>query len=208
MEEGRRVSILNLGDWIPQKDVIKLITKHFNDVDWEMIFCAHNSKRYLRTWTFDMCARYGYLNLMQYIKNNTPFGCDTDKACYNATECGHLDILKWVLKTTNGIGCYYDLCNIAALYGHLDVVKWLYKKGCEVDLKTFEDLVIDGNTEIVGWLITKTVRIPRHKDLVLAYTNDNLEMFKCLLKSRYNIPYTESVLSIAKEKWPELINNL
>lgn len=103
MEEDkqRRVFVLNLRYWIPQKDVVKKILSYLNDVDVAMVMMAHNRERektLKEKWGSDLCdkcAKYGYTTVILWLKEK---GCEWSwKARRNAAGEGHTETLK-ILK--------------------------------------------------------------------------------------------------------------
>ena len=125
-------NILNLKQWIPQKDVIRLILKHLNPTDWKIVWAAH-SKKYQKKLIKDPefwkdCARYGYLDLIIW-------GEDVSACCSNlvfartifdiAVTYGHLHILKWGLREgfkPEGTEYMY----IAAKNGYAEILQWCF----------------------------------------------------------------------------------
>jgi hypothetical protein len=145
---GKRVcldigpNILNLKQWIPQKDVIRLILKRLNQADWHIVWAAHSKKYEKRLrehdWFWLQCALYGYLDLILWgINLNayhfTPCGSSflEGKLLNNAAKGGHLHILKWSLyqqsvprlklKINTG---EISVPMTAMEYGHVECVEW------------------------------------------------------------------------------------
>lgn len=63
-------NILNLKQWIPQNDVIKLILKRLNKVDWKLVWAAHNKRHEQELiqnnefWW--LCVHEGYLKVLMW----------------------------------------------------------------------------------------------------------------------------------------------
>ena len=94
---------LNLGDWIPQKDVRKLIWNKLNWFDKLMVWAAHG------------------------VTNNF----DSVIVSERAASGGYLEVLKYLYN--NRFKIHPDICNIAARRNHLDVLKWGHENKFEVD---------------------------------------------------------------------------
>jgi hypothetical protein len=74
-----RANVLNLRDFIPQVDIIKMILRKLDKLNWQMIWIAHNSKnKNLIPQTFIFacsCAEKGYSNLLKWaLENECPIG--------------------------------------------------------------------------------------------------------------------------------------
>lgn len=71
----KRVSLLNLGDRIPQIDVRKFIWwNYLDDLDRQMVWIAHGSNKKMAMENYlDLCmecAKRGYLDLFIWINKN------------------------------------------------------------------------------------------------------------------------------------------
>jgi hypothetical protein len=144
----RPPSILNLRRWIPQKDVIKLILMYLNKVDWKLVWAAHNKKyeKYLELHFhfWDLCAFYGYLDLIKW-------GVQTGKAKISAAffdyaaQSGHLKILEWGLCQNLTYWPDYRTIFIAIGHGHTEFVKWFceQKPNC---IPALYDLILEAQT--------------------------------------------------------------
>lgn len=135
-------NVLNLKQWIPQKDVIRLILMYLNKVDWKLVWAAHNKKYEKRLrehdWFWLQCALHGYLDLILWGINHkayhfTPSGSTflEGRLLNNAAKGGHLHILKWSLYQQS-VPCLklkmdtgeISVALTAMEYGHVECVEW------------------------------------------------------------------------------------
>lgn len=129
-----RVSLLNLGDWIPQSDVRKLIWWNYLDkLDRKMVWIAHGSNKKMTIQEhYDIlveCAKRGYLGLFIWI--------DKNKNVY------WTDLLLLVLsnpltgtETSHMIACYDLFYDFAIKTKHSDIMEWVAKNGCQCTWET------------------------------------------------------------------------
>lgn len=121
---------------------------YLNKVDWKLVWAAHN-KRYekyfeLHFHFWDLCAFYGYLDLIKW-------GVQTGKAKISAAffdyaaRGGHLTILKWGLRQNLTYKPDHRTILVAIEHGHHELVIWYLKlKGEYVD--NYHDLYSEART--------------------------------------------------------------
>lgn len=124
-----------------------------------------------------------YINIFNYNINNLRI----------AAQCGHFDVLKYLMYHGRDIYCQNDLDEAlisAVEHGHLNIVKYLIKKGVDVNIidkyNIGNILVLSinrGYLKITKYLISKGADI--HNNLVLkeAVKNNRIDIVKILLKS-------------------------
>jgi hypothetical protein len=171
---------LNLGDWIPQKDVRKLIWNKLTRLDKLMVWAAHGVNKYMQICphiVFLDCIEFGYLDLLlwhiseeaasilivrcsnhlhmiKWVIQNMPNNFDSVIVSERTADDGHLEILQYLHD--NKFEIHSDICSIAAASGHLDVLKWGYENKYELDFikclcKTKND------SEVNEWLVSLLV---------------------------------------------------
>ena len=130
---GEAPSVLNLKQWIPQKDVIKMILKYLNQADWKLVWAAHNKlyeKRQLwKDYVFwNECARHGYFDLIMWgLGRQLIF---QDSFYDNAAIGGHLRLIEWGLEQAwNEIPFpETSVVHRAIEYGHVSLLEFFLKK--------------------------------------------------------------------------------
>jgi hypothetical protein len=72
----KRVSILNLGNYIPQRDVIKMILKKLDRIDWKLVWAAHDEKKRKKLIKsnifFEHCMAEGRLKIVKWLYAKNP----------------------------------------------------------------------------------------------------------------------------------------
>lgn len=78
----------------------------------------------------EMAARFGRLDLIQYLQNEGfPWGSST---CRYAAQRGSLECLKYLHE--HGCGWNDACCSFAARKGNLECLKYLHENGCAIDV--------------------------------------------------------------------------
>jgi hypothetical protein len=151
-----RVSWLNLHHWIPQRDVRKLIYKKLDFLDRFMTEWAHSGHRSLFGICFaEACAKRGYLQLLQWARNNKYSYYQDRNMCLYAGEHGHLHVMEW-LRTPEGGNWSWDCVDWILLprKGHLHVLKALHANG--INFTTEHTCMLaaafGGHLEVLQWL--------------------------------------------------------
>ena len=119
----------------------------------------HNGNEEDLTTMADVAARYGHLELVQwlcgersrlnYLKRATG-GFDMNwNVMANAAMSGNLELVEWL----RGKGCEWDsmACESAALGGHLGVLQWLRANGCDWDAGTGNKAAYGGHLATLRW---------------------------------------------------------
>lgn len=198
----KRVDILNLECFISERNVIKKILSLLNEVDVELILCAHNTKRRLPSSVYFLrkCAKYGYTELLlpftdrldswhkQWIIDSAAEGghetfnilvkiygirVTTHHYCVMA-GAGHL----MLLKSFKPFGVYYDVCQCAAEGGHLDVLKYLKSINSLWDERVCRVAAKHGHFEILKWVVANGCPCAYHEITICAAKNGDLKMLE------------------------------
>lgn len=199
----KRVSILNLGDHINEKNIIKKILMNLNNVDWELVWAAHNKKiedRLVRNTDFLLdCVGEGYLDVLVWLRAN---GCEWNMGAYaRAARKGHVHILKYLkqqkLKWDWSIG--YE----ATIEGHLEVLMWLKENHYPHNSQYIcRDLAKRGHLNALKWAMKNGYTYDTTDCNVVAMLG-NLESLKCMIEN--GCPYDYNQLYNIVKHWPEII---
>ncbi|KAJ7595613.1 ankyrin repeat-containing protein [Mycena floridula] len=141
-------------------------------------------------------ASHGSLSLLkQFFKwgadLNAPDMTDTwhPTALYEASEAGHLEIVKFILEhgvDVNAKGGYWDCAlGAAAHLGNIEVVEYLLNHGADPNAPDYILFhALNGGLEIVEMLIAKGANLQVQGDAALlgASSNGNLDIVKLLIK--------------------------
>jgi hypothetical protein len=152
------MSWLNLRDWIPQRDVRKLIYRLLTPEDKLVVEWAHGFKGARKTPKPDLafgwyCAKHGYLELLKWASN---IGCEDDgDTYYYAARNGHLDVLNWLREKGSPFNSSLTAA-YAALGGHLHVLKWVQDNQDDwapFDKWTAVYAASGGHLEVLKWAL-------------------------------------------------------
>lgn len=145
-----RASWLNLHEWIPQRDVRKLVYGYLNAHDLLLVERAHGVKKTPITFSFmKHVVGCGYLEIVKWATDDGYyFGA---RLSAHAAKCGQLYVLQMLRER----GCYVDAttCANAARYGHLDVLKFARLHGCPWDQRTLLYAKRKGHQHVVEWAL-------------------------------------------------------
>jgi hypothetical protein len=104
-------------------------------------------------WNKKTCkaaARGGHMKVLQWLRKQSPPCPWNEQTCMAAAEGGNLDVLKWL----RAHGCPWNkrTCQAAARGGHMEVLKWARKNGCPWDARTCAKAAGGGHLEVLKWL--------------------------------------------------------
>ncbi len=189
---NRKPTWLNLGNYIPQKDVRKLIYNKLTKYEQYTVALAHNPNydkkgpkklcdyaavnNYLnllhwaqqtnfkiRPSTVKAAAANARINVLHYLK----YRCDKHfSACYAAAESGHLQTLQWLISNDWPLEVEI-LYNAAAIGGHLHILQWLLETYNEPlrETELCTDAARNGHLHILQWLRDASI----HREDVCAW---------------------------------------
>lgn len=153
----KRVSVLNLGRQIPQRDVVRMILGKLNHVDQKLIWAAHNKNKEQQLITddkfFEECLTEGYLEVVKWLYAKNPRHMIKEAHKYAAIG-GHIHIIEW-LKERGFMWYRVELCILSVDYGHFEMLKWAFSNGCHCDYCVYEAAAAGGHLEILKWLMEK-----------------------------------------------------
>lgn len=118
----------------------------------------------------------GDLEILKTLKLS---GCSFNSNIYldRALSGGHLDTIKWLIKTNNFTFTYLDSKYIAipAKYGHLNALKWLKRSGRLKSSEWTVSIIINaatlgGHLKILQWLMRSIKRV-QFSDLDINWWN-------------------------------------
>lgn len=133
----------------PKKYMKKLIKKGYLDL---LEFMVVKLDLPLPKNCINIAAKYGKINMLEWIKNNNKIDYDNNiRACNLAAEYGHLDALKWLVDNKFDKYLTVDTFMEAAGNGDLEVLKWLLSKGCPWNETTCIIAAGNGHLEVLKW---------------------------------------------------------
>ncbi len=127
-------------DYKLKKEIYKYSPKFFDYFSYYTQMMSHHT----------MCAKYGNIELFDYIKY--------EGLCYklydNAAKHGHLDFIKHLHKCDRNIPKWgANTCAAAAKGGHLDIVIYLRKNGCGYGQSVCHNAVLTHNLAVLFWAL-------------------------------------------------------
>lgn len=200
-------NVLNLKQWIPQKDVIRLILMYLNKVDWKLVWAAHNKKYEKRLrehdWFWLQCALHGYLDLIlwginhkAYHFTNSGSTCLGHDLVKNAAKGGHLHILKWVWHQhiVPSFEITESIAMTAIEYGHVDCVEWFVNQTNLLEVKQWFFYCKAAQRSSIGVMeLLKKHHVPmNHINCITAARYGQLDALKWLIAN--GCKWTEHIL--------------
>ena len=140
------VSWLNLHQWIPQRDIRKLIYRLLDSVDWQIVQFAHTGKGLKTDRFMGDCAWRGYFDLIKWGLTQK-LKIDS-RVSHRAAKSGNLEILQWLEDGGHNTKC---LCAISATYGQLKVLKWCRRNHYPWDHWTCLYAAKYGHLSVLQW---------------------------------------------------------
>uniref|UniRef100_A0A6C0C9E5 Ankyrin repeat protein n=1 Tax=viral metagenome TaxID=1070528 RepID=A0A6C0C9E5_9ZZZZ len=125
-------------EWGCSADGYCAAAAYLGELDLLQTLCAYGSK--LHSGVIDNAARSGHLHIIIWCKSQ---GCEWDiRACINAAENCHLDVLKWLrgfdrnkykIKSEETEICPWSelVCCYAIKQGYIEMLKFAIDNGCE-----------------------------------------------------------------------------
>ncbi|SNW62575.1 Ankyrin-repeat protein [Orpheovirus IHUMI-LCC2] len=195
---------------------------------WLLNFCkkawvTKNAKDVLQEDVFIIAARYGRMDVMEWLLNPNDavydeLKCkdfvynvngrslllvDTDEHCkYHedtmaaATRYGNLDNLKWLYN----IGCPLTasvFCH-AAIHCNLDNLKWLHQNRCPWDKYLFYGAIRIGNIDNIKWLISNGYheRCDHRYSFIIAIETNNVSLMTFII-DKFTVEMEEYFYEVA-----------
>lgn len=159
-------SPLQLHRFIPIKDVRKMIWAYLDDVDREVVRCAHNGFRrpVLPSYTFeDKVIWGGYRNLMLWgHAHGYPFDWES---VVRMIEHEQYEMVKSICKRTPSILLHqmHSIVNVIVEYTCLDLLEWLYNmypsESRIIDRHLFLRVIASSmnSLDILQWALAKCI---------------------------------------------------
>jgi hypothetical protein len=172
--------------WFSHNHELKLSYRNVstvNMISWICCDCASREEFLKYNLTVPNLARYGYLDVLQWLYNTgTRSLINTDTMRYAAIG-GHVEVVNWLRQ--HGCAWSAGVCTGAAKEGHFDALKWLVARGCPIDETTCPLAAEIGHLEMVKWALANGATptscisiyaaIGGHIDIVeWAYENRNI----------------------------------
>lgn len=95
-------------------------------------------------------ARYGHINILEWLRDNDTENLKTENTTGAAAEGGHLDVLIWLLE--NGWPWDGDVFAAAMETGQIEIVKWAHENGCPMDWRMCQEAETCNYPEILQWI--------------------------------------------------------
>ena len=196
----KSVSLLGLEDWVPIRDVRKLIWNHLNPIDKLMVWGAHGVHTWFeqdRYWFVKCLVKYGYLELLLW------YTCGKKDIVTKIIYYGHaqhLHMIKWIAENDfehfNSVG----ISQVAASKGNLNILKYIRSLG----LPLTDDVSIrgaaNGYIEIVKWAKEMGYEIYSRATLNIAIERENTELLKWCLDNTDASEFQPCWLACRKDK--------
>ena len=179
----KSVSPLGLEDWVPIRDVRKLIWNHLNPIDKLMVWSAHGVHTYLERevyWFRRQLVRYGYLELL--LSNTDGEKAVVTKLIHHG-KSKHLHMIKWIAENDFEHFDSITISKYAAKRGHLDILKYIHSLG----LPLIEDVYVQGakggHIEIFMWVKDLGYKISNYVTLYVAIDNGHTKFLNWYLNN-------------------------
>jgi len=108
----------------------------------------------------DYATTYGHLHLLEQIKLNNPtFEWNNTFYLVNAASGGYLQIMQWLRNQDPSCPWSTFICTAAAHSGHLHILQWLQSQNppCPWNKYTCESATESGHLHILQWLQTQDI---------------------------------------------------
>ncbi|EFA83121.1 hypothetical protein PPL_03911 [Heterostelium album PN500] len=126
---------------------------------------------------FDDAAANGHLDVLEFLNENSNVGCSI-QAMNEASRNDRLDVIKW-LHNNRSEGCSKKCMDYAARNSNLHIVKWLHQnrtEGCTTD--SLDHAIFNEDLEMVKWFYQNRTEGSTYKvEEVIAQGNKELIQF-------------------------------
>lgn len=167
-----------------------------------------------------MAARNGHIAIVRYFlelpKEAAPNVDARSEALINASEFGHIDIVKYLISEKANVHVRNDSpLQIAAEKGHIDIVKYLIKSNAKINANNnvaLRSAARHGHIDIVEYLVKKGANIHanNNESLVNAASGGFIEVVRYLIEQGAKIDANNNavLLSAAKRGHLDIIKYL
>lgn len=148
-----------------------------------------NDSKLLKTCTLVRCAAaVGALPSLKWLHEHGNYWWANDyDACHFAAKYGHLDTLKWLVRTARSHWMPNVIVDAAAKNGHLNCLKWAMHHGCETPRHILPEVARNGHTDVVEflWIYNASERVAEaaveaagqgHVDMLRMFHRHGLRM--------------------------------
>ena len=117
---------------------------------------AYNAE-HVKACTLVRCAAAaGALPSLEWLHRHANHSWANDyDACHSAAKHGHLNTLRWLVRTARARWMPNVIVDAAAKNGHLDCLKWAMHHGCETPRHLLPEVARNGHTDVVEFLWIK-----------------------------------------------------
>lgn len=179
----KSVSLLGLEDWVPIRDVRKLIWTYLNPIDKLMVWSAHGVHTYLERevyWFRIQLVRYGYLELLLWSTDGEK--SVVTKLIYRGKP-KYLHMIKWIAENDFEHFDSITISKYAAKRGHLDILKYIHSLGLPLIEDVYVQGVKGGHVEIFTWVKEMGYEISNYVTLYVAIYNGHTKFLSWYLKN-------------------------
>jgi hypothetical protein len=123
---------LNIIEWLKNNNFLDIKTPVLcsfqGQQEVDICILSNGQKKnnhHIDLWTALYAAEYGYLNILEWLKDNNHKIYTTRLTYAHAIKGGHMDVIEWIRKNSDDINKLNKMtCESAAKYGQLDVLIW------------------------------------------------------------------------------------
>ncbi|EFA82158.1 hypothetical protein PPL_04578 [Heterostelium album PN500] len=138
---------------------------------------------------FDSVAKYGRLEMLEWLFSQYPDGHNGSNMFVYAIENGHTHIVEYLLENHRYLfqpkkEHYLKAAASSKSIGALDLFIRLYRLGCQCSINVIDTAAASGNLEIIKWIHSNTT-IPFHRSTMnTAGRLSQFEVLKWLHENR------------------------
>lgn len=193
----KRVSWLNLHEWIAIKDLRKYIYSWLTSFDKMMVLVAHCPKKLTSVqheYLIPYCAQHGYLELAKWAQDNH-FFWNHAAILRRAIGGNRIAVLEWVCQE-KGAAANAVACRYAAESGRLELLKWMYANEFDMVGDLWSAAAMGGHVHVFEWLLEiKFYRVLKVGHISTAARNGHLAAVVWLRE--HGCPWNEEVCIMA-----------
>ena len=126
---------------------------HFVQVSTEFNHIKHQLySKIPTTYTCYDASEDGHLQVLKWIMREKEYSMD-EYIWERAATGGHLEVLEWLrTQTSPSQWCLRTCLHIAAMGGHLEVIKWVRNQGCSWDIWACSYAAGGGHLDVLKYL--------------------------------------------------------